>query len=63
MTIVDSLLLHFLRQKNQALKNYSILAENIAKSKIQFLQTDGGGEYNSNALMDFCKSKGIHHRK
>ena len=56
----------FLKTKNQALqalKNYLTLAENITKSKIQFLQTDGGGEYNSNALMDFCKSKGIHHRK
>ena len=56
----------FLKTKNPALqahKNYITLAENITQNKIQFLQIDGGGEYNLNAFMDFCKSKVIHHRK
>ena len=58
--------LTFLKSKNQALqafKNYVTLAENITKETVQQLQTDGGGEYNSNAFKEYFQAKGIKHRK
>ena len=39
------------------------LVENITERSIQQLQTDGGGEYNSNAFREYCQNKGIRHRK
>ena len=42
----------------EAFKNYVILAKNITKATIQQLQTDGGGEYNSNAFRKYCQEKG-----
>ena len=38
---------------------YKALVENKLDCKIQASQNDGGGEYISNAMKDFCKKEGV----
>ena len=40
-------------------KEYKALVENKLDCKIQAFQNDGGDEYISNAMKDFCKQEGV----
>ena len=57
---------YFLKQKSQALdalKDFVASAENETEEKIKILRTDNGGEYISNAMQNFLKSRGIQHQR
>jgi transposase InsO family protein len=44
-------------------KAYASRAETITKERINFLRTDGGGEYESAEFRAYLKEKGIYHEK
>jgi hypothetical protein len=53
---------YFLKQKSDffsKFKAYKALVENQTNKKIKTLQSDNGGEYKSQAFMNFCEDHGI----
>ena len=40
---------------------FKVMAEKQANATIKTLRTDGGGEYTSKAMEDFCRKEGIVH--
>jgi hypothetical protein len=46
-----------------ALKAYVAQAEVVTGEQVNFLRTDGGGEYNSTELNAYLVERGIHHEK
>ena len=45
------------------MKEYFEQAEAETGEHVNYLHSDGGGEYNSGAFQDYLKSKGIHHEQ
>ena len=52
----------FLKNKSEAFENFKIykeMVENEMDSRIKFLRSDNGGEFNSKEFMDYCSNHGI----
>ncbi|KIL57633.1 hypothetical protein M378DRAFT_16140, partial [Amanita muscaria Koide BX008] len=56
-------LLHTKDETSAALKSYIERAEVETGERVNYFRSDGGGEYGSNELAAYFKSKGIHHEK
>ena len=55
---------YFLKTKDEALhkfKEYVNQMENFTNNKVKSVRSDNGGEYISNAFLEYCAEKGIHH--
>lgn len=56
---------YFLKQKSEAFgvfKEFKVYVEKQSGLSLRCFRTDRGGEYTSNAFVDFCKNHGIKHQ-
>ena len=57
--------IYFMKRKDEVLskfKEFEAMAQNITGRKIKYLRSDNGGEYTSNAFVQYLTSKGIQHQ-
>ena len=62
MTLAKKTWIYFLRNKSKTFskfKEFKGLTEKQSRKSIKMLRSDGGGEYDSHELLDFCKQHGI----
>lgn len=69
LTIIDDysryVFVFFLKKKSEVIeqfRNFKVFIENQMNKKIKIIRSDGGGEYDSNAMNDFCVKFGIQHQ-
>ena len=56
--------LYLLKEKKEVFANFVKLCASVERQsglRLKVFRTDGGGEFNSKEVMEFCESKGIHH--
>ena len=68
-TIIDDFsrfsFVYFLSKKSDVFQYFQFFvaeAHNLSKNKIQFIRTDGGGEFCSNSMKQFLQKNGISHQ-